>query len=468
MLPIGMPSRAAAAVSMVPRQLLNHLPAQVSSFIGREGELAEVRRLVTTRRLVTLTGSGGVGKTRLGLQVASGLVDGFADGVWFTDLAPLRVSDLVPATVAHALGIREDLGSPLTGTLIDAVGQRSLLVLLDNCEHVLDACAKLADALLRGCPNIRVLATSREPLGVDGEVIHRVPSMDTAANSDDLDAIGTSEAVRLLADRAAQRGLVLAWDQPTAVVVSRICRRVDGIPLALELAAARLPGMSVAELDARLDQRFSLLTGGSRVALPRQRTLEATVDWSWDLLTGPERQALARLSVFAGGFDLAAAEALVTGAEVPPDGVLRHLGALVDKSLVQFDDAGTGPGRYRLLETIRQYAARKLAQQNPAAANDARTAHRDYYLALAETAAPHLGAHDQAEWLDRLDAELDNLRAAIGHCLHQGHAAPGIRLAAALREFWRTRGHPAEGIDVLRALLELPTPRSSRCCALAA
>ena len=260
----------------------------------------------------------------------------------------------------------------------------------------------------------------------------------------------------MLADRAAQRGVMLASDQPTAVVVGRICRRLDGIPLALELAAARLPGTSVAELDARLDQRFSLLTGGSRAALPRQRTLHATVYWSWELLTVPQRQALARLSVFSGGFDLAAAEALVTGAEIPPDEVLRHLGALVDKSLVQFDDVGTG--RYRLLETIRQYAARTLAQQNPAAPNNARNAHRNYYLALAETAAPHLGAHDQAEWLDRLDADLDNLRAAIGHCIHQRDGAPGIRLAVALREFWRTRGHPAEGIDALRTLLELPTP----------
>ncbi|MGA8456242.1 MAG: adenylate/guanylate cyclase domain-containing protein, partial [Streptosporangiaceae bacterium] len=291
-------------------KLRNNLPAQASSFIGRDAQLAEVHRLLDGSRLVTLTGAGGAGKTRLGLQAAAGLADGSGDGVWFVDLAPLQDGDLAAAATASVLGIREDPGRPITETLVDAVGDRSLLVLLDNCEHLIDACAKLADALLRGCPNIVLLTTSREPLGIDGEQVYRVPSMVTPAEGDGVDVIRSAEAVRLFADRARQQGARLSWDPEAAEVAGRICRRLDGIPLAIELAAARLRVMPVAELDARLDQRFSILTGGSRAALPRQQTLLAMVDWSWELLTAAERHVLAGLSVFAGGFDLAAAEAV--------------------------------------------------------------------------------------------------------------------------------------------------------------
>ncbi len=442
-------------------RLRHNLPAQVSSFIGRDAELAEVRRLISISRLVTLTGTGGAGKTRLGLQVAAGLLDGSGDGVWFTDLAPLKDPDLVAVTVANVLGIREEQGRPVIDTLVEAVGLQHLLVLLDNCEHVIDACAKLADALLRNCPDVTLLATSREPLGIDGELVHRVPSLVTPADGDHVAAIVNTEAVRLFDDRATQQGIPLAWDERTAGVVGRICRRLDGIPLAIELAAARLRVMPVAELDARLDQRFSLLTGGSRAALPRQRTLQALVDWSWELLNAAERQVLARLSVFAGGFDLAAAEAITSGPEVPPEEVIAHLGALVDKSLVQFDDTGAGPGRYRLLETIRQYAARQLDAQGPAAADGARLAHRDHYLGIAEAAAPQLEAPAQAEWLDRLDLELGNLRAAIAFSLAQADPAPGLRLAASLYAFWKVRGHAGEGADALRALLDRPAGREA-------
>jgi len=438
-------------------KLLNNLPAQVSSFIGRDAELAEVHRLVSTFRLVTLTGAGGVGKSRLGLQAAAGLLDGSADGVWFSDLAPLQDPALVVVTVAGVLGIHENRGVPLADTIVEAIGRRSLLVLLDNCEHVIGACAKLADALLRNCPNVRLLATSREPLGIDGEHVHRVPSMTTPADGDDVDAIGKSEAVRLFADRAAQHGVQLAWEELTAPVIGRICRRLDGIPLAIELAAARLAVMPVTELDARLDQRFAILTGGSRVGLPRQQTLLAMVDWSWELLNGAERQVLARLSVFAGGFGLAAAEAVAAGPDVLATEVLGHVGALVDKSLVQFDDTPAGPGRYRLLETVRQYAAGQLDALGPAAG----AAHRDYYLALAEAAAPQLVAADQVAWLDRLDAELGNLRAAIAFSLTQADPEPGLRLAASLGGFWQARGHAAEGADALRAFLDAPAAQAS-------
>jgi predicted ATPase/class 3 adenylate cyclase len=437
-------------------KLRNNLPVQVSSFIGREAELSEVGRLIAASRLVTLTGSGGAGKTRLALQLAAGLLDGSGDGVWFVDLAPLQDPELVAVTVANVLGIPVDEGRPAADTLIDAVGRNSLLVLLDNCEHVIDACAKLADALLRSCPNVVLLATSREPLGIAGEYVHRVPSLDTPAEDDTAESIGNSEAVRLFTDRAAQHGVALAWDERTTPVAGRICRRLDGIPLAIELAAARLRVMPVTELDARLDQRFSLLTGGSRAALPRQQTLLAMVDWSWELLNAAEHQVLARLSVFAGGFDLAAAEAVTAGGSIHADEAVAHLGTLVDKNLVQFNDSCTGPARYRLLETVRQYTARQLEGQGPELAHDARASHRDHYLALAQSAAPQLIAHDQAAWLDLLDLELDNLRAAIAFSLAQPDPAAGLRLVTALRVFWKARGHATEGVDSLRALLAAP------------
>jgi predicted ATPase/DNA-binding CsgD family transcriptional regulator len=437
------------------------LPAPVSTFIGRDGELAEVRLLVSGSRLVTLTGAGGAGKTRLALQVAAGLADGAGDGVWFVDLAPLQDPGLVEVAVADVLGVRQEPGRPVLDTLVEAIGPSRLLVLLDNCEHVIDACAKLADALLRGCPNLALLATSREPLGVHGEHVFRVPSMAVPADDDDAAGTRASEAVRLFEDRATAQGAALAWDEPATRVAGRICRRLDGIPLAIELAAARLRVMSAAELHARLDERFLLLTGGSRAALPRQQTLRAMVDWSWELLNGAERAVLARLSVFAGAFGLAAAEAVAAGPEVSAGEVLGHLGALVDKSLVQFGDSSAGPGRYRLLETVRQYAVGRLDSLRPGAPERTRTCHRNYYLALAEAAAPQLIAHEQAAWLDRLDAELGNLRAAIAFSLTQPNPEPGLRLAASLRVYWRDRGHAAEGASVLRALLDAPAAQGA-------
>ena len=435
---------------------LTNLPAQPSSFIGREAELVAVRRLVDGARLVTLTGAGGVGKTRLALQAAAGLLDGTGDGVWFADLAPLQDPDLVWVTVADVLGVQLTPDRPVAETVVEAVGGRSLLLLLDNCEQLIGACAKVADALLRGCQNLALMATSREPLGIGGEQVFRVPSLGVPADGDDAEAIGASEAVRLLADRAAAQGVPLGWDERAAQVAARICRRLDGIPLGIELAAARLRVMSPEELEARLGERFALLTGGSRAALARQQTLRAMVDWSWELLNPAEKALLARLSVFAGGFALAAAEAVVTCPDVPAGEVLGQLGALVDKSLVQFGDIGAGPGRYRLLETVRQYAAGQLEALGSSAAETARLAHRDYYLALAEEAAPHLMAADQVGWLNRLDAELGNLRAALAFSLARADPVPGLRLATSLRVYWRIRGHAAEGAEVLQALLDLP------------
>jgi predicted ATPase/DNA-binding CsgD family transcriptional regulator len=439
---------------------LTNLPAQVSSFIGRETELAEVLRLMGEARLVTLIGAGGAGKTRLGLAVAAGLADGAGDGVWFADLAPLGDPGLVAVTVADVLGVRLESDRTALEAVTEAVGGRSLLVLLDNCEHLIGVCAKVADALLRGCPGLALLATSREPLGIDGEHVYRVPSMRVPADGADAAAIWACEAVRLFTDRAAAQGMALGGDEPAAAMAGRICRRLDGIPLAIELAAARLRVMPAAELEARLDERFVLLTGGSRAGLPRQQTLRAMVDWSWELLTGAERAVLARLSAFAGGFSMAAAEAVAADADVPAGQVAGHLGALVDKSLVQFGDAGAGPGRYRLLETVRQYAAGRLDALGSAEAQAARAAHRDYYLALAVAAGPQLIAADQAAWLDRLDAELGNLRAAIAFSLTQPDPEPGLRLAAPLSVYWKTRGHAAEAVGALRALLDAPGARA--------
>jgi predicted ATPase/class 3 adenylate cyclase len=440
-------------------RLPNNLPVQASAFIGREVALAEVARLVASSRLVTLTGAGGAGKTRLALQVAAGLLDGTGDGVWFADLAPVADPGLVPATVAGVLGVLAEPGRPVASTLADAIGERSLLIVLDNCEQVIDACAKLADALLRACPNLALLATSREPLDIDGEHVYQVPPLSTPAPGDDVAAIGGSEAVRLLANRAAAAGKPLRLDAQTGPVIGRICRRLDGVPLALELAAARLRSMTPAELDARLDERFALLTGGSRATPARHQTLLAMIDWSWELLVPAERHVLALVSVFAGGFDPAACEAVTASGGVPAGEAIRHLGALVDKNLVQFDDTGAGPGRYRLLETVRQYAARRLEEQGPAAVRDAQVAHLGYYLALAEAAAPQLTGPDQGQWLDRLDAELGNLRTAIAFSQSQDDPLPGLRLATALRIFWAARGHAAETSQALQALLTLPAAR---------
>jgi predicted ATPase/class 3 adenylate cyclase len=453
----GIVSSFPALRSLDNPQLLHNLPEQLTSFVGRDRELDELRELVQSSRLVTLTGPGGVGKTRLALQVAAELLDGSGDGVWLVDLAPLANAEFVEATAATALGVREDAGRPMLETLVDALRDRDMLVLFDNCEHVIDATAKVADALLRSCPRVELLATSREPLGVAGESVFRVPSLSLA--DDALDAgpetLATSEAVRLFLERAAQHKSGFVLDATNAVVVARMCRRLDGIPLAIELAAARLRSVSLDEIDARLDQRFRLLTGGVRTALPRQQTLQALMDWSYDLLTGGEQTVLVRLAVFAGGWDLEAVEAVAAGGEVPGWEVLHHLSALVDKSLVQADDTGTVT-RYRLLETVRDYATNKLADRPDDESAVLRTAHRDHYLALAETAAPHLISYDQLKWLGRLETEQDNFRAALARCLVDPDPEPGLRLASALGWLWEFRGYVVEGIETLAALLARP------------
>jgi predicted ATPase/class 3 adenylate cyclase/DNA-binding CsgD family transcriptional regulator len=451
--------------------LRHNLPAQPTSFVGRAAELAELRSLVAGgSRLVTIAGPGGIGKSRLALQVAADALDGTGDGVWLVELAPVADPELVARTVAAVLEVREELGRPMLDTLAEAVADRYLLVVLDNAEHVLGAVAKLADALMRSCPRASLLITSREPLGISGEHVFRVPPLpvppaDLAVPSQ----LAAFESVQLFAEHAAMRRQGFVLDADNAAAVAAVCVRLDGIPLALELAAARLGSLSVSEISSRLDQRLRLLTGGSRTALPRHQTLRALIDWSYDLLNPEEQIVLDRLSVFAGGWTLEAAEAVTAAGNSAEWQVLDHLSALVDKSLVQADETH-GSTRYRLLETVRHYAAEHLALRPDAELDRTRAAHRDHYLALVETAATHLRGPDEAAWLDRLKAEFDNIRAALAFSVADpGSTEPGLRLAAGLRWFCQMRSHGGEVLEALNVLLERPgAPVSSRAGALAA
>ena len=450
--------------------LRHNLPAQATRFVGRAAELAGLRSLMAGgSRLVTITGPGGIGKSRLAVQVAADALDGTGDGVWLAELAPVADPELVAHTVAAALGVREEPGRPVLDTLAETVGDRYLLVVLDNAEHVLGAAAKLADVMLRCCPRACLLVTSREPLGVGGEHVFRVPPLpvppaDLAAP----DKLAAFESVQLFAENAAMHRQGFAVDEANAAAVAAVCVRLDGIPLALELAAARLGSLSVSEVSSRIEQRFRLLTGGSRTALPRHQTLRALIDWSYDLLSSEEQMVLDRLSVFAGGWTLAAAEAVTSAGGTTDWQVLDLLAALVDKSLVQADDFN-GFTRYRLLETVRQYAAERLAQRPGSELGETRAAHRDHYLALVETAGPQLRGWDAAVWLDRLEVEFDNIRAALAFSVTDPHGAePGLRLAAGLRTFVFSRGHSGEVLEALDALLGRSDARQpTRCLARA-
>ena len=447
-------SESSRPVPSEERNEPHNLPTQVSSFVGRERELSELRRLLSRARVITLTGVGGVGKTRLALQLAASMLDELGDGAWFVDLAPLTNGTLVAGKLAGVVGVPEQRGRSLLQSLIAACRDRQFLVILDNCEHVIGEAANVADELVRGCPRMIFLATSREPLAIEGEHLYRVPSLFVPPASADRDGLLACDAVRLFVDRARQQRSGFAVDLHNASAVARLCRRLDGIPLAIELAAARLRALPLDEIDNRLDQRFRLLTGGHRTTPPRQQTLQALIDWSYDLLNPEEQEMLERLSVFAGGFDLHSGEAVTGAGFDSPVGVLDRLAALVDKSLLQTEDVGSV--RYRLLETVRDYASAKLLERSQPAASAVRAAHRDHYLALAETAAPHLIGHGQIEWLDRLQLELDNLRAAISYSLQDPDPSTGLRLGRALCYFWLYREPRAEGAAALCTALDRP------------
>jgi len=479
----------------------HNVPHPLTSFVGREQDIAEIRHLLATRRLLTLIGAGGVGKTRLGLEVAAGLLDAYADGIWLIELAALADATLVPHSAAAILNVREESERPLLATLADALGGQRTLLILDNCEHLIDACAAFADALLRACPNVRILATSRQPLGLAGETTFRVPSLSLTARpairavpaSPDeviparVDAVpgfveaplpppvGTnppvarsammSDAVRLFVERGRAAVPDFALSERNLAAVEQICQRLDGIPLAIELAAARISVLSPVQIADRLGDRFSLLTGGSRTALPQHQTLLALVDWSHNLLDERERTLLRRLAVFRGGWTLEAAEAVCADAGLAADQILDLLSGLIAKSLI-LTVRHSDEVRYWFPESIRAYAIEKLREAGEAPL--LRERHGTWVLALAEQATPELFGPRQDAWLDRLDAEHDNLRAALEWSL----ATPttdelAIRLVGALAWFWGSRGHVTEGrrwLERVRAQSAGRTPEYLRAC----
>lgn len=409
-----------------------HLPMQLTSFIGRCAEIDDVRDSLATNRLVTLTGTGGAGKTRLAIETGRQTAGEFGDGVWYVDLAPIADPELVPVAMAGALGLADLPSRSATETLIRFVAGRRMLVVLDNCEHLLDAVAELTTALLSACPALTLLATSREPIGVAGEATWRVPSL----SLDD-------DAIELFADRARRARSEFNITDDDLPAVKEICRRLDGMPLAIELAAARVRALSLDEIVESLHDRFRLLTGGRRTAVRRQQTLRASVDWSHALLTEPERVLFRRLAPFMGGFDLAAARAVAGDTEVERYQVLDQLTLLVDKSLVLADDTGGGM-RYRLLETVRQYALEKLGESGEADAVRAR--HRDCYTALAAMLdAPAATGHQQR--VEQIEIEIDNLRAAFAWSRENFDLELALQIASSLQPLWLTRGRLREGLS---------------------
>ncbi|HEY8044761.1 MAG TPA: LuxR C-terminal-related transcriptional regulator [Streptosporangiaceae bacterium] len=429
-----------------------NLPAEPNSFIGRERDLSELALLLSDVRALTLCGPGGIGKTRLALRLACDLVPEFPDGAWLVELADTADADLIPRRVAATFGIREEQDRPLMATLAEALRARRLLVILDTCEHVVDGCAELVQQLLASCPSLRVIATSREPLRVRGETVWRVPPLSVPAGLDQgsLSDLGRHEALQLFAERAsaARSGFALGIDN--AAAVARLCLTLDGMPLAIELAAARVRALSVEQIASRLDDRFRLLASGDRTAPPRQQTLRAAVDWSYELLSGPEQILLRRLSVFAG-WNLDMAEQVCADEQIPAGTVLDLMAALIDKSLVTFDHELRGESRYRLLDTIKEYASSRLAASGE---EDAlRLRHRDYLLGYGEYVVSRAFVRGQPSWPERvalyraITVDMPNYRLALGTSLRRGDIAEGLRICGAMRNPWVTHGDVTEGAE---------------------
>ena len=433
-----------------------NLGVPLTTFVGRERELHELRELTKKERLITLNGIGGVGKSRLAIELATSRKGAFQDGVWIIQLGPLTDESLISQSVAAALNIREQPDQEMLGTLLDFVRNREILLILDNCEHLIRGCALFAETALSHAPNLRIIATSRESLGITGEIQWRVPSLNLPdLQQSSLEQARSSEAIELFHQRAREvnNRFVLTEDNWTTVV--RICERLDGIPLAIELAAGLCKALSAEEISDRLVDRFSLLTGGSRTALPRQQTLIATMDWSYDLLPEEERRILRQLSVFSGGFSLEAAEAVV-GEDAEPLEILRGIVSLVGKSLIVQEQERSNT-RYDILETVRQYAAQRLFESGESA--NARNRHLDYFLDRAEAAEPHLHAGSQETVVASLELEHDNYRAALDWSIDR-IPDKAIRLAAALWYFWDLHGHLSEGRRWLNTALAAHPPGS--------
>jgi predicted ATPase/DNA-binding SARP family transcriptional activator len=446
-----------------------NLRAELTRFVGNDDDISAVAALVMKHRLVTLTGAGGSGKTRLATETARTMLAELPDGVWLVELASVRAGGELAQAALTALGLRDQalLGEARGGEpmdrLITAVRERGILLILDNCEHVIEAAAAFADRLLGECRRLRILATSRESLGITGEVLWQVEPLALPAEGADPARAGSSPAVRLLRDRADLVRKDIGSDTHTLSGMARICRALDGMPLAIELAAARLRTMSVDQLAHRLDDRFRLLTSGSRTALPRHKTLRAVVDWSWDLLTEAERGVLRRLSVFSGGASLEAAERVCGDAASAGEQVLDLLTALMEKSLLHAD--GEGTPRYRMLNTIREYAAHRLAEAGET--EPARRAYLAYFTELAETADPHLRRAEQLEWLSTIEAEHDNISTALRGAIAEGWAQEAMRLVGAVGWYWYLSGHRAEGAELSVAAASLPGEVSDEVRAMA-
>lgn len=435
----------------------HNLPVQLTSFVGRHRELEAIEVALANNRLVTMTGAGGSGKTRLAIQAAAVVVHNYADGACFVDLSLVTDPSLVATGFAAGLVLRVQPGQSVENTVLEQLAQKRLLLVVDNCEHIIEACALLVGRILASAPEVRVLATSQEPLNLPGEVRWSVPSLGLPAADQPgvLDALLKSEAGQLFIDRAQLAKPEFALSERTALAVAEVCRRLDGIPLAIELAAAQIAVMTSGDIVARLSDRFRLLGTGKRMVAPRQRTLLATVMWSHDLLTESQKVLFRRLSVFAGGFDLDAAEAMGFGGSVEVDDVLSLLKGLVEKSLVVTGEDFAGRARYRLLETLREFARARLIEVGEE--TTARAAHLDHYLGVARQAEPHLlGTPDQSEWLASLDQDIPELRGA----LVWGFAADPVRaseLATCLGWFWWFRGYVAEGLDWMEMVMAVPT-----------
>lgn len=439
----------------------NNLPQQLTSFVGRERELAQARTLLARTRLLTLLGVGGLGKSRLSLQIGAEALEEFPDGVWLVELAAIADERLVPLSVATALGVKEDAGRPVQDALVKHVADRQLLIILDNCEHLISACAHVAKALLQAGAHVRILATSREALRIAGETTLQIPTLSVPEPDAPpaLAELREVDAIRLFVDRASAADPGFHLDEHNAGAIIEICRRLDGIPLAIELAAARVRGLPVDRIAARLSDRFKLLTGGDRTALKRQQTLRALIDWSHDLLTPAERALFGRLSVFAGGWTLDAAEAVATDGNVAAGEVLDLLTRLIEKSLVAPDVDGA---RYRFLETIREYAGERLVASGEEGA--VRMRHLEWYLAFVEAGRPQFVGPQLGAWLARLDAERENIFAAHRYCDRVAAGGElGMRLMSAIRRYWFDRGLLGLGyrttIEALaRPSAQAPTP----------
>ncbi len=444
--------------SEAPRTTPRHnLPAPRTSFVGRERELEQIERELGTTRLLTLTGAGGCGKTRLALQAARDLVGSYADGVWFVELAPLSQEELVPKAVAEALDVPERPGGVLIDALADFLRDREMLLLMDNCEHLVEAAARLVDSLLEACPRLRVLATSREALGVEGELRWLVSPLSVPGSADapHPEELVAYESVRLFAQRARGRDPSFALGSRNAGPVAGICRTLEGVPLAIELAAARVGTLSLEHISLRLEGSLELLTGGARTAAGRQRTLRGALDWSHELLSEEERRVFGRLSAFAGGWTLESSEYVASGDGLQRGEVLDLLSALVEKSLVVAAPSEEEGLRYRLLEPVRQYASEKLEESDEARAT--RYRHASFFLALVEEADPALEGPEQPGWLDRLDEEHDNVRSTLSWLLEREEGAEmALRMCATLGEYWYLRGHLGEGRRSLEAALAKP------------